>query len=77
MKAWDYDAAVVGSEVFCIGCLPDPLDAAHPDVQPIFASDEWDVYPVCHKCGREHDYVGLTTEGRLRENPLADPLITL
>jgi len=61
VKAYDFDAAIYNGEVYCIDCLP--VDPDDPEVMPIFASDEWDFYPVCDVCGYEHDYVALTSKG--------------
>lgn len=64
MKAYDYNAVVYGEcTVLCVECLPAGVTPESDECHPIFASDEWDYYPVCDACGREHDYVGLTTCG--------------
>lgn len=60
MNASDYEAVGYEHEIYCIGCLPDGVEAADIDaVVPIFADSEWDCYPVCVVCGMEHDYVVL------------------
>ena len=64
MKAYDFDACVFDGEIYCNECLPDGVDTDCEDVQPIFASSEWDYYPTCCHCEGIHDYVSLTTEGR-------------
>lgn len=72
MKAFDYNAVVVdGPKVFCVECLPEELTVDSETVHPIFASDEWDYYPCCDKCGREHDYVGLTGVGEAMRESIA------
>ena len=69
MKAWDYRAVYYDGECFCVDCLPAEEDRLEPnlDVYPIFATEEADSYPVCTICGREHDYIGLTDDGRAAE----------
>ena len=57
MKAYDYDAVVYDSEVYCIGCLPVGVTVEDESVHPIFADSEWDYCPVCDVCGYAHDYV--------------------
>ena len=64
MKSYDFLAVVVDCDVLCVGCLPDDVSVNDEDVHPIFADSEWDSYPVCSECGREHDYVSLTTYGQ-------------
>lgn len=61
MKAWEYYAVTYNGAVYCTECLPDGVDV-ESDAIPIFASDEVDCYPVCDKCGRVHDYMGLTSD---------------
>ena len=55
MKAYDYDACVFESEIYCNECLPEGVTVN--DADPIFADAEWDIFPVCCDCGYEHDYV--------------------
>jgi hypothetical protein len=62
MKAYDFDAVIVDSEVYCLECVPDGTDL-DTDASPIFADSEWDYYPVCYHCGAVHDYVSLTAYG--------------
>ncbi len=59
MKAWDYECVGYEGSIYCVGCLPDGVDILCGNVNPIFASSEWDSYPVCCVCGHEHNYVGL------------------
>ena len=71
MKAYDFDACVYQGDVYCNECLPRGLSVNSEEVQPIFASDEWDYTPVCCQCMEKHDYIqvlyphkdGCTTEG--------------
>ena len=63
MKAWDFEAVHYDGLCYCVGCLPDGVAADSEGVEPVFASSELDHYPVCDKCGMEHDYVGLTEYG--------------
>ena len=65
MKAWNYDAVVYDGQVFCVECLPARVDPESDDVTPIFASEEWDHYPICDVCGYEHDYVSLIEGGAI------------
>ena len=64
MNAWNYKAVTLEGLIYCVECLPAGYTADHDDVRPIFVSDEWDYYPTCDRCGREHDYVGLTDDGQ-------------
>jgi len=73
MKAWDYDAVVWEGEVYCVGCLPDNVNVENEGVMPIFASSEWDSYPVCTVCHMEHDYVGCTITCKLCGDPIDRP----
>jgi hypothetical protein len=61
MQAFDYEALAYDGAVYCCGCFPEDVDPNGPEVRPVFASDEWDYYPACDHCGREHDYVSLTS----------------
>ena len=61
MKSWEYEAVVYDGAVYCVECCPFPTDS--DEVFPVFADSEWDCYPSCDKCGRQHDYVRLTIEG--------------
>lgn len=63
MKAWEYYAVTYNGAVYCTECLPNDVDVESDEVCPIFASDEVDDYPICDKCGRVHDYMGLTGNG--------------
>ena len=70
MKAWEYNAVVLsdGGPIFCVDCLDewcgDDYELRDELIyHPIFADSEWDRYPVCDHCGKEHDYVGLTSDG--------------
>lgn len=63
MHATDFEAVVYDGEEYCIACLPEGVDVDNPEVQPIFAIEERDRYPVCCVCHGEHDYVCLTAEG--------------
>ena len=64
VKAWEYYAVTTSDgAVYCIDCIPDGVDVESDEVRPIFASDEVDCYPVCDRCGRVHDYMGLTSDG--------------
>jgi hypothetical protein len=65
MHAHDYEAVVFRGEVYCTSCIPTTTDADPEEVSPIFADSEWDRYPVCDVCHGEHDYVGLTTDGKI------------
>jgi hypothetical protein len=64
MKAWDFDCVAYDADHYCVECLPNGVDAESDDVMPVFASNEVDSYPVCCVCGAEHDYMGLTTDGK-------------
>lgn len=70
MKLWDFYAVTLQDDpsVYCNECAD--VDLNGENVYPIFADQEWDHYPVCDVCGREHDYVRLTSEGirRLEED---------
>lgn len=57
MKSYDYYAVTYGASVYCVGCLPSDVKAEDESVHPVFADSEWDSYPTCDSCGREHDYV--------------------
>lgn len=59
MKAYDFYAVVYDSSVLCVECLPKNVNVHDESVYPIFANSEWDYYPVCEYCDREHDYVTL------------------
>lgn len=59
MQPYDYDAVVYNNDIWCIGCLPDRIDEKSDGVEPIFASSEWEYYPVCYQCGKEHNYIVL------------------
>ena len=64
MHACYFDAVTYEGAAYCVGCLSPDTDVDNdPEVNPIFADSEWDSYPVCSACGREHDYVNLTTDG--------------
>lgn len=54
MNAFDFNAVVIGCDVYCLECAPSHTD---DEASPVFANSEWDYYPVCDRCGREHDYV--------------------
>ena len=62
MKSYDFDAVVYDGEIYCIGCLPKIFPINRDDVHPIFADSEWGYYPVCTRCGKEHDYMSLIEE---------------
>lgn len=64
MKAWHFYAVVYNDCIYCVDCLPEGITAESDGVFPIFANSEWDYYPVCDVCLREHDYVCLTDFGR-------------
>ena len=68
MKSWDFDAVVYDGAVYCKGCLPPGISVEDPRVGPIFADQEWDYYPACDKCGFQHKYMKLTSEGRSYES---------
>lgn len=54
MNACDFRAVVIDCNIYCLECAPvHKADEAFP----IFANSEWDSYPYCTRCGREHDYV--------------------
>lgn len=57
MKSYDYYAVEYDSEIFCVECLPEGVDADSDEVYPIFADSEWDYAPMCCHCHTEHDYV--------------------
>jgi hypothetical protein len=57
VKAYDFEAIVYEGCVYCIDCLPAGVDLDDAEVQPIFASEEWDAPAVCDHCGAEHDYM--------------------
>jgi len=59
MKAWDYDAVIshASGEVYCVTCLPEGVSVEDEEIQPIFALDEVDEYPVCTECGEVHEYM--------------------
>lgn len=61
MKSYDFDAVTYDGAVYCCECVP--VDANPEDIFPIFADEELDYYPVCDKCGHEHDYMSLTSYG--------------
>lgn len=66
MNAYDFDAVAYDGAVYCVDCVSPETDMENdPEVTPIFADSEWDSYPVCFTCNREHDYVNLTTDGRV------------
>jgi len=67
MKSWDYDVVTYDGEVYCKGCLPAGIKLDDPRVSPIFADQEWDFYPACDKCGFQHKYMNLTSDGRKQE----------
>ena len=67
MNACNFEAVTYDAQVFCVPCLPDHLNTDSEEVYPVFASSEWDYYPVCDHCGREHDYVILTVYGLRQE----------
>ena len=57
MKSWEYRAVTTeDGSVYCVTCVPKTQEQ---NVYPIFADTEWDSYPVCDACRREHDYVVL------------------
>lgn len=68
MRSWDYDAVTYDGGVYCKGCLPQSVKEDDPRVSPIFADQEWDLYPTCEKCGFQHKYMNLTSEGRKYEH---------
>jgi hypothetical protein len=68
MKSYNYYAVAYDASIYCVGCLPDGVGAESEDVYPIFADSEWDHYPVCDVCHTEHDYVSLTSYGRVAED---------
>jgi hypothetical protein len=72
MRVDYYEAVTYGASVYCAPpkrCLPvakgetrkEIMDSA--EVSPVFASSEWDSYPVCDTCRAEFDYVQLTADG--------------
>lgn len=63
MKAYHFYAVTYQGSVYCVDCLPEGITPDSEGVFPIFASSEWDYYPVCDVCFREHDYVTLTQVG--------------
>jgi hypothetical protein len=67
MHAWDYDAVVYDGATYCVECLPTGVHVENDAVSPIFATSEWDYYPVCDHCGTVHDYVVLTSYGYATE----------
>jgi len=67
MKSWDYGAVTYDGGVYCKGCLPAGIKLEDPRVGPIFADQEWDYYPACDKCGFQHKYMSLTSDGRREE----------
>lgn len=67
MRSYDYEALTYDGAVYCKGCLPAGVDPQSNEVMPVFADSEWDYYPACDKCGKVHDYVNLTPEGRAYE----------
>lgn len=68
MRAYDFEACIFNSEIYCEECLPNGVDINTPGVYPIFADDEWDYYPVCCECGTVHSYVSLTEAGEEYEH---------
>lgn len=46
---------------YCTRCLPS--NVSNDMTRPIFQDMELDSFPVCEKCGKEHDYMGLTDFG--------------
>jgi len=62
MNSCEYSAVAYEHEIYCIDCLPDGIENPNRVIDPIFANTEWDVYPICCICGREHDYVVLLEE---------------
>jgi hypothetical protein len=64
MHCCHYEASTYDGECWCTGCLPEGVTQDSEQAHPIFADSEWDYYPVCHACGREHDYVSLTEYGQ-------------
>lgn len=64
MESYDFEAVTYDADVYCVGCLPDGVSVDDEECYPVFADSEWDYVPGCCECGREHDYVSLTAEGR-------------
>lgn len=77
MKSYDYTAITFDADVYCAwprDCAPEgaytgEYENGHAvlteEAHPIFADSEWDTYPVCGSCHEVHDYVSLTTDGRI------------
>lgn len=65
MNAADFEAVTYDGAVYCVGCLPEGLSVDDESVSPVFCGSEWDYYPTCDVCHCEHDYVSLTTDGRI------------
>ncbi len=68
MKSWDFEAVTFDGGVYCKGCLPQGVKLDDSRVSPVFADQEWDSYPTCDKCGTQHKYVSLTSDGRYYES---------
>jgi hypothetical protein len=50
------------AKVFCVGCMPEGVSVDDDNVHTIRADSRFDEFPVCVKCGKVHDYMGLREE---------------
>lgn len=62
MKDYEYEAVIIGGEIFCVTCVPDGATPDDIDWNPIFAGDKVDVAPVCCECGQVHNYMNVLLE---------------
>ena len=57
MNGFHFNAVTFNGEVFCKECVPQ--GASVEDCEPIFATSEWEIAPMCSECGEVHDYVSV------------------
>lgn len=69
MKSYHYEAVTYDASAYCIKCLPPRVTLRSNEVEPIFASNEVDNFPVCDTCRTEHTYMCLTSEGIKNHRP--------
>lgn len=58
MKLGNYKAVIHHGQALCVECVP---PETNPDeIEPIFANDEMDSYPLCAVCCELHDYMRIS-----------------
>ena len=61
-------------EIYCIGCLPDGVNANNSEVTVFDSFKEWDELPECSACGEIFTEVRLSEKGRELMRTIVDEL---